>query len=255
MAFNSTYKHQLVSRPKFVWILLPSILLCILFSSGQFQDKALDSAYVVHTVDLTKSDIQFYWKDSQGKPIGSLANLKAFCQSNNQELVFAMNGGMYLTDQSPQGLYVENNKLLKSLDTSTGYGNFYLKPNGVFYLLNDKSAHIVSTENYQHSGKVKFATQSGPMLVRDGQLHPAFKKGSANVHIRNGVGILTNHKIVFAMSKTEVNFYDFASFFKELGCVNALYLDGFVSRTYLPAKNWVQKDGAFGVLIAEVKGK
>jgi uncharacterized protein YigE (DUF2233 family) len=91
------------------------------------------------------------------------------------------------------------------------------------------------------------------MLVIDGKIHPAFKQGSANLNIRNAVGILPDGKIVFAMSKTQINFYDFAMYFKELGCENALFLDGFVSRTYLPEENWVQTDGNFGVMIGVTK--
>jgi uncharacterized protein YigE (DUF2233 family) len=51
------------------------------------------------------------------------------------------------------------------------------------------------------------------------------------------------------MSKKEVNLYEFAKYFKDAGCKNALYLDGFVSRTYLPEKDWIQIDGNFGVII------
>jgi uncharacterized protein YigE (DUF2233 family) len=50
------------------------------------------------------------------------------------------------------------------------------------------------------------------------------------------------------MSKERINLYDFATYFKDAGCKNALYLDGFVSRAYLPAKQWVQTDGAFGAM-------
>ena len=87
------------------------------------------------------------------------------------------------------------------------------------------------------------------MLVVDGQIHSAFTQGSSNLNIRNGVGILPNNKILFAMSKKEINFYDFATFFQNMGCESALYLDGFVSRTYFPEKNWIQMDGNFGVII------
>ncbi len=91
------------------------------------------------------------------------------------------------------------------------------------------------------------------MLVIDGQIHQAFKKGSINLNIRNGVGILPDNRVIFAMSKQEVNFYDFAEFFMSMGCKNALYLDGFVSRTYLPEENWQQLDGNFGVIIGVTK--
>ena len=93
------------------------------------------------------------------------------------------------------------------------------------------------------------------MLIIDGQIHSAFKAGSTNLNIRNGVGILPNNKVVFAMSKTAINFYDFAKFFKNLGCKNALFLDGFVSRTYLPEKKWMQTDGNFGVIMGVIEKK
>jgi uncharacterized protein YigE (DUF2233 family) len=93
------------------------------------------------------------------------------------------------------------------------------------------------------------------MLVIDGKIHAAFTKGSSNVNIRNGVGILPDNKIIFAMSKKEISFYDFANYFKSMGCKNALYLDGFVSRTYLPEQSWIQTDGNFGVMIGVTANK
>ncbi len=87
------------------------------------------------------------------------------------------------------------------------------------------------------------------MLVIDGKIHPSLKEGSSNLNIRNGVGILPDNRVVFVMSKEEVNFYDFANYFRRIGCKDALYLDGFVSRTYLPGKKWIQTDGNFGVII------
>ena len=89
------------------------------------------------------------------------------------------------------------------------------------------------------------------MLVIDSVMHSKFMKGSKNLNIRNGVGILPDGKVLFAMSKKKINFYDFASYFMSLGCKNALYLDGAVSKTYLPEKNWVTKGGNFGVIISE----
>ena len=118
-----------------------------------------------------------------------------------------------------------------------------------FYTTADSNAVICKTENFVHNSNIKYATQSGPILVFGGQIHSAFKKGSTNLNIRNGVGILPNGLVIFAMSKKEINFYDFADYFKKLGCNNALYLDGLVSRTFLPEKNWLQTDGNFGVII------
>ena len=160
-----------------------------------------------------------------------------------------MNGGMYKADHTPQGLYIENKKTETPVDTTSGNGNFYLKPNGNFYITAVNTAVICSTADFYDNGAIKYATQSGPMLVNNNQIHPAFQKGSTNLNIRNGVGILPGGKVVFVMSESLINFYDFANYFKTLGCRNALYLDGLVSRTYLPAQHWIQTDGDFGVMI------
>jgi uncharacterized protein YigE (DUF2233 family) len=199
------------------------------------------------------SSVKFYWKDDTGQIFRSIQNLKSFIETKNLELKFAMNGGMYMKDNSPQGLYIENNVTLIPLDTLSGTGNFYLKPNGVFYLTKDNRAVVCETDKFTDNGQINFATQSGPMLLIDGEIHPAFKKGSKNLNIRNGVGILPDNKVVFAVSKEEVNFYDFAEYFKNMNCKNALYLDGFVSRAYLPEQNWKQLDGNFGVIIGVAK--
>lgn len=202
-----------------------------------------------YIVNLKTQDLQFYWKNDEGEVFKSIQNLKNYVEKQNLKLTFAMNGGMFKRDFSPQGLFIQNNKILMSLDTTSGNGNFYLKPNGVFYITNDNFPVVCATSKFTNNGKIKYATQSGPMLVIDGQIHAAFKEGSTNLNIRNGVGILPDNKVVFAMSKKEINFYDFAKFFQNLGCKNALYLDGFVSRTYLPEKKWEQTDGNFGVII------
>jgi len=152
-------------------------------------------------------------------------------------LLFAVNGGMYNKSFIPQGLYVEAGKLLTPLDT------------GVLGLLKDGQPIISVTDSFALSPDLQYATQSGPMLVIDGALHPAFNDGSPNVNIRNGVGLLLDGELLFAMSKEKINFFDFATFFKNQGCKQALYLDGFVSRTWLPEQNWRQADGDFGVII------
>ncbi len=206
-----------------------------------------------YIVDPKVADIQFYWKDNHSKILGSIHNLERMLTDKNKKLLFAMNGGMYDKERAPQGLFIQNEIKIKSLDTLSGKGNFYLKPNGVFYITADNRAIICTTTNFINDGKIKYATQSGPMLLINGEIHPAFVERSKNLNIRNGVGILPDNKIVFAISKESINFYDFASYFKTLGCNNALYLDGFVSRAYVPEKNWIQTDGNFGVIIGVTK--
>ncbi len=225
-----------------------------IFVFSQRQESP-DTHFVSYIVDAKKQDIKFYWKTEKQENFKSIQNLKDWLNKKHKKLLFAMNGGMYKQDNSPQGLFIENQKQMAPLDTTSAKGNFYLKPNGVFYITVDNLPTICTTTNFINKGKVKYATQSGPMLVIDGQIHSAFKEGSTNLNIRNGVGILPDNKIIFAMSKEEINFYDFANYFKKMGCKNALYLDGLVSRTYLPEQNWTQTDGDFGVIIGVTTDK
>lgn len=221
------------------------------------QERAILTAKITsYQLNPQKQDLRFFWKNASGENYGNFQNLKSALEKEGRQLRFAMNGGMYLRDQSPQGLFIENGIQKKKLDTiQEGYGNFYLQPNGVFYLTNEKKPVICPTSSFQNNGNIEYATQSGPMLLIEGKYHPKIRKGSPNLHIRNAVGILPNGNLLFAISKEPINFYDLATFFKEKGCKNALYLDGFVSRTYIPSQNRVQMDGSFGVIIAEVSDK
>jgi len=236
----------------FIKLTLLCLLLSGLYSCGIFQ-KSLNKKVISYIVDPKLQGIAFYWKNDSGQILKSIQNLKTFVESKQLKLEFAMNAGMYNIDNSPHGLYIQLGETLSPLDTSTGKGNFYMKPNGVFYITSTNIPVICTTPNFIDSGYIKFATQSGPMLLINGELHKAFNKGSSNLNIRNGVGILPDNRIVFAMSKKEINFYDFATYFKRLGCKDALYLDGLVSRMYLPEKNWVQTVGNFGVIIGVTK--
>lgn len=227
------------------------------FSSFHRRDTGIIAPeFISYVVDPGKQTIGFFWKDGNGKQVENFQNLKQFLEKENRELVFAMNGGMFNADLSPQGLYIENGKLLSGIDTvQNAYGNFYLQPNGIFYLTDERKPVVCKTADFVFSEQVQYATQSGPMLVIDGFIHPKFVEGSANLNVRNGVGILPDGRVLFAMSKNKINLYDFARFFKEKGCSNALYLDGAISKTYLPSANQVQLDGLFGVIIAETREK
>ena len=233
--------------------ILFAFLLISAAGTKSIRQPADPSDMISYVVDPSAAHICFYWKDEKGNILGSISNLKAYTERKKEHLLFAMNGGMYKADHSPQGLYIQDGLLLSPMNTDSGKGNFYVQPNGVFYIKygpGGSKAAICKTKDFIHSDKLKYATQSGPMLVVDSSVNSAFSIGSANLNIRNGVGILPNGHILFAMSKGKVNFYDFARYFQKMGCKNALYLDGFVSRMYLPEKAWMQTDGDFGVMIA-----
>jgi uncharacterized protein YigE (DUF2233 family) len=214
-----------------------------------------DHSFDVYMATYPKDRIRMFWKDDAGNKIRSLANLKSYAASKDQKLLFGCNGGMYMEDNSPLGLYIEKSKELARINLSLkGKSNFYLQPNGIFYLT-DTSARVVATEKYiPFRDKALYATQSGPMLVNEGFVNKVFSKGSTNTTIRNGVGIDDKGRVVFAISDEPVNFYDFATFFKEeLKCNNALFLDGSISRMYLPELGRNDLAGDFGVMIGVVK--
>ena len=212
-----------------------------------------DSLFVHFTADPALDDIRMFWKNDSGRVIGDLVSLDQEVKKQGSELIFAMNGGMYLKDQSPQGLYVEQGKQLhRANHVQKAYGNFYLQPNGVFYLA-DSTAGVIATRYMDTVRNVQYATQSGPMLLIDGEYHTAFRMGSKNRLVRNGVGILPDGNVLFAMSKGLTNFHDMATFFKEHGCRNALYLDGNVSRVFWPDKGWTFQRGHFGVMIGVIR--
>jgi len=204
--------------------------------------------------EVAPEAIQFYYKNEKGALYRNYKRLKIALSNKGQELQFAMNGGMYKKRSIPKGLYIEKGKMITSIDRiEEGYGNFYLQPNGIFYVDNKQKGCISTTTDFKENSNILYATQSGPMLVIDGAIHPEFDAISNNLNIRNGVGILPNGNLLFAMSTKELNFYTFATFFRERGCKDALYLDGFVSRMYLPSQNWIQEDGNFGVIIGQAK--
>lgn len=208
-----------------------------------------DQLYLFYVIDLKKQNLEFFWKDNNGHILKSFQHLKDWLGQNKKQLLFAMNGGMYLKDCSPQGLFIQKGQVLKSVNkVEDAYGNFYLQPNGIFYITNDHKGVVCKTTDFSQKN-VKYATQSGPMLLIDGHIHPKFRQGSTNLFIRNGVGILPNGNILLALSKEKVNFFDFASFFKANGCENALYLDGFISKAYYPAVGWNDLGGGFGVIL------
>lgn len=210
-----------------------------------------DTRFISYVVDPKQRPVQLFYQDERGRRFGSLGRLRAWLAQRHQTLAFAMNGGMYAPGGAPKGLFIQRQKQISPLDTTSGSGpgNFYLKPNGVFYLTASGQAGICATKQFRAAPRVAYATQSGPLLVIDGQPNPLFTPGSANVVVRNGVGWRPSGEVVFAISREKVNFYDFAAYFKRLGCTQALYLDGFVSRLYWPTQGWQQTDGDFGVII------
>jgi uncharacterized protein YigE (DUF2233 family) len=211
----------------------------------------LTQAYVVCRFDPAASDIRVFHRGRDGLPYGGFEALSRDLRQEGEYLEFAMNGGMYGSDLTSVGLLVTEGIKRKAIDRGHSWGNFYLKPNGVFFLQGGR-AGVLETEAYVDAAiKPDFATQSGPMLVIDGALHPAFLPKSDSLQVRNGVGVDQNGKVVFAISLEPVRFHDFGTLFRdELDCANALFLDGSISSLFAPEMNRYDSTHPMGPIIA-----
>ncbi|WP_126979061.1 phosphodiester glycosidase family protein [Frigidibacter oleivorans] len=181
-------------------------------------------------------DLRLWLTAPDGRPVGSFERLREIAEADGRRLVFAMNAGMYHADRSPVGLYVEEGTEAAPLVSAGGGGNFGLLPNGIFCVADERFA-VLETRAFRAAPPAcRFATQSGPMLVIGGDLHPRFLPDSDSLYIRNGVGVSADgRRAVFAISRAPVNFHAFARFFRdELDLPDALYLDGSISRLYAP---------------------
>ena len=191
--------------------------------------------YTVCEVDAGAEDLRLFLYRPDGTPWGQFSAVNAALRPEGQ-LAFAMNAGMYHDDRSPVGHYVENGEEIMRVVPNAGPGNFGLLPNGVFCIRDGRADVIETLAFVDQAPACRFATQSGPMLVIDGALHPRFLPDSSSRYIRNGVGTSEDGtRAVFVISETAVTFHEFASLFRDrLGLPQALFLDGNVSRLYAP---------------------
>lgn len=192
--------------------------------------------YSVCTVDTQRDSLGLFWRDGAGKPFATFDQLAATLAQTRKTLIFGMNAGMFQQDLSPVGLYIEDGLVRHRANTRDGPGNFHMKPNGIFFFGPD-GIGVMETQAYlQAKLHPTFATQSGPMLVIDGQIHPKIQPDGTSLKIRNGVGARDAHTAIFAISHDPVSFYEFARLFRDkLGCPNALFLDGTISNLYAPS--------------------
>jgi uncharacterized protein YigE (DUF2233 family) len=240
------------------------VAVAMLASLGAYAGKAALAAcapksfegakFTVCAFDPHHDDIRLFLSGSDGKPYGSLAALAQALKAKGETLVFAMNAGMFKEDQSPVGLYVENRKKLHEADTRAGATNFHLKPNGVFWI-GDGVAGVAETSRFlADRPAARYATQSGPMLVLDGKIHPKIKPNGTSAKIRNGVGACDGGAVMFAIADEPVTFDAFARLFRDgLGCPNALFLDGSVSSLYAPEVNRDDELGPIGPIVGVVR--
>jgi len=201
------------------------------------------------------ADIRTFFADPEGEPLGTFTSVSDALAVRGEKLVFAMNGGIYHPDFKPVGLYVEGGVQHRSANQRAGAGNFGMKPNGVFFVQRNGEAGVMETSRFvSRRLNVAFATQSGPMLVIDGKLHPRIREEGTSRKIRNGVAVCNDGQTRFAISNEPVTFFEFASLFSDtLGCRNALYLDGSISAVYAPSVNRHDRWRPMGPIVGVVE--
>jgi uncharacterized protein YigE (DUF2233 family) len=190
------------------------------------------------------------------QPFASLAKFAA--SVDPAPIAFAMNGGMYGDDLRALGYYVEKGERLKELDRADGPrdggGNFYMKPNGVFFGSGGSWRVMGSNTFFNTVGdRPQFGTQSGPLLLDGGKMHPDIQDNGPSKAIRNAVGVDASGKAHFVISDAPVSFGQLARYFRDVLKVrNALYLDGAVSSLWDPAAGR-QDGGRVGPIIVVTK--
>jgi len=202
--------------------------------------------YVEGIVDLTKEPLKLYWKNEQTEQdFASIPSLARHLSADwHEELLFAVNSGIYAEHYTPLGLFIEKGITKVPLNTVTfneGQGNFALLPNGVFYVDDHNRAYIETTDKFAEFSQdkpIQYATQSGPMLLINGDYNHRFIEHSRSLKIRSGVCVM-DQKVHFVVTEDSVNFFEFATYFKdEIGCQDALYLDGTLARLYYRGKTY-----------------
>lgn len=229
------------------------LVACLAATLSALSARALDTREVddgedrfdLVELDLAHDRLELHWQDEAGKALASIEGLRTWGRAHDRELLFAANAGIYDREFKPLGLYVEEGVTRRALNAAKPRGtsgNFSLQPNGVFYVDRAGNAGVMTTERWQQRAPdARIASQSGPMLVIDGEVNAAFDAESQSEKIRSGVCAPSPRRVVFAVSETPVTFHRFASLLRDdAGCRDALFLDGTLSQL------WTQQTGYVG---------
>lgn len=193
--------------------------------------------YAVCSVPAAQEpNLRLWLNGPNGKILGDFSSIRGTLAAG-EALAFAMNAGMFHSDYSPVGLLVQDGTEVAPIVTAASKGNFGMLPNGVFCAGGTRPFQVIESRAFaSQRPDCRIASQSGPMLVIDGALHPRFLVDSDSRYIRNGVGTSPDGQTaMFVMSSRAVTFHEFGRFFRdELGVRDALYFDGSISRLYAP---------------------
>ena len=233
-----------INNNKFMYF---NLFFIFLFASSQslLATKTIKSETFLFSLKTNSFHIFSYNHDN----IKTIRDAKKILETKRTNLVVATNGGIFDKKFNSLGLLIENGKVIKPLNLKNGKGNFYLKPNGVFFINNSKANIFSSDEFSKLAIEPSFAIQSGPLLIQNSKINSSFLPDSKSKFIRNAIGINYKSEIILIITKEKVSLYNFAKHLKEnLKCKNALYLDGGISGFY-STKYLKNIDKEFGSII------
>jgi uncharacterized protein YigE (DUF2233 family) len=254
-----------IERKRPVWLRFAAAGLLVAAVSASAADEAGTGAapvcrrvafearhYVACHIDVRRFELAVAWGGAGNKPYGSIESyLRQLPPADRPRLVFAMNGGMYEPDFSPVGLLIERGREQARLNTRQGTGNFYWKPNGVFFVGEARVGILEAGRYLKERPRAEFATQSGPVLVTKGAIGKRMLASASSEKIRNGVGVRDENTAIFVISEEPVSFSAFARLFRDaLSCSDALNLDGTVSQLYAPSVDSTDQGRSAGPIVA-----
>ena len=219
---------------------------CVLHASQPYDTVHVNPA--LHNITL-------HWRNPvSNEPFKNTQNVVDWLEHAGHSVIAVTNAGIFEPGLVPTGLYVEKSQELRPLNLEDGYGNFYLKPNGVFFTQNDRFGILESTRFGATKPEIDYALQSGPLLLQDNRIHPAFTPGSKNCRLRSGIGISEDGQAIIAITNGAVNFFDFATWFRDIaGATDALYLDGAISMLHTREHPEVSSEAYAGFLAVTKK--
>lgn len=213
-------------------------------------------------VEVNPKRLRLFWLNEKKQPYRHFSGLKNALKKAGYTPRVMMNAGIYTDKDTPAGLHIEQGQVITSLNTRHGKGNFHIQPNGVFYVTADKQAAIRTTADFAKKyGKAPtslyLAVQSGPMLVINGRINGQFMPAGKSQYSRNGVCVTSDNRVWFLITANFVrsNLYQFARAAKQLGCNNALYLDGNLSKLSLRGQDSLLHFAHFVGILVEVDKK
>ncbi len=235
-------------------LFLPLVLTGILSAAPASETLIERNGTQFRTYTVNPANLELHWLGPDGKPFHQFRSLQKHLASQGRRLRFVMNAGIFEQGGIPSGLLVADGNVQHPLNTSAGKGNFFLQPNGVFFV-DAAGAHVLSTQDYAKQPRSpRIAVQSGPLLLQRGRIHPVFRAESTSRLHRNGVGVLPDGRVLFAITvfgqDRYPNLHEFADFFRSQGCKDALFLDGDISRMTVDPKGDIPPENYFAALFA-----